>query len=69
MMKVKILKDVTARIGDISRRCQVGEVLDIDKADAENLINGGYAEGTRAAVKIVEKPKSAGLTTRGIKGG
>lgn len=68
-MKVKILKDVTARIGGISRRCLVGEVIDIEQADADNLINGGYAEGTRAAVKVVNKPKSGPLNSRSIKGG
>ena len=67
-MKVKILKDVTANINDRSIRCRVGDVYDVDDETAENLINGGYAEGTRAAAKVVHQPKSKPLTSRSIKG-
>lgn len=67
-MKIKILKDVTANINDMSIRCRVGDVYDVDEQTADNLIRGGYAEGTRAAVKVVHKPKGGGLNSRSIKG-
>lgn len=67
-MKIKILKNVTARIDGKSVPCKVGEILETNAEDGENLVNGGYAEATRAAVKVKEPPQPRPLTNKSMKG-
>jgi hypothetical protein len=66
-MNVKILKDIIANIDGESVSLKVGDVIELENGDAENLINGGYAEGTKAAAKVKVQPPSDGLNTRSFK--
>ena len=68
-MNVKILKNVTANIDGRSVVLKIGDVLELNKGDAEHLINGGYAEGTKAAAKVKVQPPADGLNTRSFKKG
>jgi hypothetical protein len=68
-MNVKILKNVTANIDGMSVVLKIGDVLELNKSDADNLINGGYAEGTKAAAKVKVQPPANGLNTRSFKKG
>ena len=68
-MKIKILKNVIARIDNKSVRLIAGEIMEVSEEDALHLKNGGYAKGTTAAptIKVKVKP-TAGLSTRSLKG-
>jgi hypothetical protein len=68
-MNVKILKNVTANINGQSVIFKMGDVVELDKSDADNLIRGGYAEGTKAAAKVKVQPPADGLNTRSFKKG
>jgi len=68
-MNVKILKDIIANIDGESVSLKVGDVIEVESGDADNLINAGYAVGTKAAVKVKVQPDSDGLNTRSFKKG
>ena len=67
-MKIKIKKNVIARIDGRSVRCTVGDVLEVSKNDGENLIGGGYATLDRTAAKVNTIPKAKALNSKSIKG-
>lgn len=56
-MKIKILKTFIGRIEGKSIPLKPDQVIDIDKADADHMLRGGYAELVKPAVKVVEKPE------------
>ena len=70
-MKIKILQDVNALINGKHRALAVGDVVDADKDEAENLVRGRYAEPLAHATKVTRQPQAAATTRkgRGVKAG
>ena len=55
-MKVKVLTDFRDRTADLTLR-KAGEILEVDKAREEKLINMGLAERIREPAKKKTKDK------------
>jgi hypothetical protein len=59
-MKIKIRKDVIANVDGKSVRFKEGQVADVSKDAADNLVRGHYAEkfsARKPATKVKQPPK------------